>query len=393
MRHGTLSRPLATIGFGLIVASSGAAAQEALVWKLRLDSGAEVDTNIHRVERIEGDEQSIVTAPLLRLGVDGDVAWRRKKFSAQLSASSTAKLFLGREGRSENVAAARLEGLANVDVGDEGSRVGGRIRYYNATGLRSLDEAEEGLGRNFSTALGELVASVPGPDNHRVSAALGYRDFIYKPNDDFDWRGEHFRLSFLSTLWRGDPEQEAAAAIDLSVSYGLGRRNYEGGAFANSCPPGDPITPECFMPTDARRRDLHHTLAGSVSYTGDRIYGARYELRVNDSNSFGQSLVRQRLELSFTSGIGDSGIFATAKVAVLFNHFLDPLLLARDVSSQSFDSIDDENRNGLSLHASKETSENLSVEARYALFTNEFATQERTFRRQTFYAGLVYRFK
>ena len=34
-----------------------------------------------------------------------------------------------------------------------------------------------------------------------------------------------------------------------------------------------------------------------------------------------------------------------------------------------------------------------SVEARYALFSNEFATRQLTFRRQIFYAGTVYRYR
>ena len=238
---------------------------------------------------------------------------------------------------------------------------------------------------------GEVVASVPGPDQHHVVAAFGYRDFVYKPDSDFDWRGEHLRIGYRNTVWRGDPETEKAASIELGASYALGRRGYRGAAFANSCAPGEPIEPQCFMPTDSARADLNHTVSVSAAYTGERIYSARYELQANDSNSFGQSLIRQRLELSLTSELFGSGVFATAKVAVLFNHFLDPLLLARDVSAQTFDSIDDENRNSASVHASRALLGRWSAEARYALFTNEFATQERTFRRQTIYAGLIYK--
>lgn len=376
--------------FAVVAAASPVAAQTTFTGKI--DAGGEVDTNIHRVEVVGGDESDVVAAPVMRAGGNAELDYRGGKNAALIRGAGIAKLFFAASGRAENVAVLAVDAGGSRAIGDDGARLGIQGSYYNAVAIEPLDDdVENSLGRNFVTTSGELTAAIPGPDRHRVVAAAGFRDFVYKPNADFDWRGEHVRLTYANDVWLGDPDKEQAAAIELAASYTLGRRNYEGMAFANGCLPGAEITPDCFIATANPRRDLHHAVTLESSYTGARIYSARYQLQITDSNSFGQSLVRQRLDLSVTSEIPRTRIFATLKLAVLFNHFLDPLLLARDVDAQTFDSIEDENRNAVILHATRDLGESLAIEARYALFTNEFATDERRFRRQTLYGGLVYR--
>jgi hypothetical protein len=382
-------RRITAIAFAAAAAFAGDAAAQTR-WSLGVDGGGEVDTNIHRVESVPGDEASVVAAPLLRTGARGGIGWRRGRHAAGLQLHGLSKLFMTPDGQSENVAALALDGGASRAVGKDGARLGVRGSYYNAAALNPIGDEERELGRNFATAMGEIVASVPGPASHQIVAGAGYRDFVYKPDSDFDWHGEHVRLSYATELWRGDPDAEEAAAIELRASYGLGRRDYTGAAFANGCGPDDELGPECFVVTDNGRRDLHHTAAVESSYTGERIYAARYQLQVTDSNSFGQSLVRQRLELSLTSRLPATRIFATLKLALQVNHFLDPLLLARDVNDQSFVSIDDENRNAAVVHLSRQIGERVAIEARYALYTNEIATDERPFRRHTAYGGIVW---
>jgi hypothetical protein len=376
------------------VLGAGATARAETTFEGKVDAGGEVDTNIHRVEVVDGDDSSVVTAPVMRGGGGGELGWRGDRTAALIRFAGIGKLFLASTGSAENVAVIAVDAAGSRAVGGEGARLGVAGSYYNAVALEPLDDDfENTLGRNFVTSTGELTAAIPGPERHRVLAAAGYRDFVYKPNADFDWRGEHVRLTYANDFWLGDPDTEEAASIELSLGYVLGRRNYEGMAFANGCSDDVEIGPECFVATENPRGDLHHVVSVESSYVGARIYSARYQLQITDSNSFGQSRVRQRFDLSITSEIPRTGIFATLKVAVLFNHFLDPLLLARDVDAQTFDSIEDENRNALILHATRDIGEDLAIEARYALFTNEFATDERRFRRQTVYGGLVYRIK
>jgi hypothetical protein len=85
-------------------------------------------------------------------------------------------------------------------------------------------------------------------------------------------------------------------------------------------------------------------------------------------------------------------LYLTAEGTVLVHIYLDPLLVQRDQQALTFVSIDEENRNSLSLHLSRPVARNWALEGRYAIYSNEFTNQELTFRRQTVYLGAVYRY-
>jgi hypothetical protein len=353
-------------------------------WTLKVEGGSEYDSNVHRLEVPEEQRDEIVGAPLLRFGarLRGKTRpQRRHVFTYGLFGGG--KMFLTDDAGDEDVAI--LAGNARYDVGlaNRLAVAGVRASYYDAIG-----DDDFALSRNFSSGDVQGNLTLVGPGAHRISAHVGYRSFRYKPNRQFDFGGDHYGLRYTTTVWRGEGKVDASS-FDFTASYQLGRRNYDSAAFANGCGADDEIIPDCFYPTSLDRVDLYHSAATELVYTGDRIYSARYELQVNDSNSVGQSLVRHRVEASVTSELF-SEIFVTVKGIVQLNVFVDPLLLARDVNAQSFVSIDDENRNALVVHATRALWDRWAAEARYGLFTNEFATQELTFRRQTGYFGLVY---
>jgi hypothetical protein len=151
------------------------------------------------------------------------------------------------------------------------------------------------------------------------------------------------------------------------------------------------VVPDCFVPIADRRSDLNHLLVIEGIYTGAHILSLLYAAEIVDSNSYGQASVRHRVEAAVTTE-APGKIFLTAKAVVRFNRFSDPLLLARDVQSQTFVSIEDENRNSLSLDLARDLGKNWGLEARLAVYSNEFATQDVSFRRQTAYLGALYRF-
>jgi len=357
-------------------------------WSLKIEGGSEYDSNPHRLELPEQDSALVQGAPLLRLGARlRGMAKPQPRHSLRYSVFGGAKLFLEDTAETEDVKI--LAANATYDVGVIARRAVLRLAgsYYDAFGD---DDAVS--GRNFSSRDIQAALVLVGRGQHRVTAHVGLRSFEYKPNEQFDWSGDHYGLRYNTSVWQGDTEGDAnASSIDISASYRLERRNYNGVAFASSCGEGDEIVGDCFYPTNVDRADAHHAAAAEVSYTGNRIYSGRYELQVNDSNSVGQALVRHRFEVSITSELF-AEIILTAKGTVQYNVFLDPLLLAPDVNSQSFVSIDDENRNGIVLHATRDLRSRLSVEGRYGFFSNEFATQELRFRRQTGYLGLVYEY-
>lgn len=364
---------------------------------LRLEAGAEYDSNIHRFEVGEEMGVPIEAAPLGRIGARYRLQGRLGGAnSVRLHAFAGAKFYGTESGQSENVTIAQADLGYSHTLRSRSAVLGAQGSFYDASHVNPFDAAPTVVPRTFSTAGVEGLVTLFGPGRHRLTASAGLRTFTYDPRPEFDWSGEHYGLVYRTTLWRGDPDSDLdASSIELTAGYRLERRGYRGSAFTKTCPDQeDPELQHCLPgPTALGRSDLLHAAHAEALYAGERIYSARYEIQANDSNSYGQSLVRQRLELKVTTELFSSGVYLTATGTVLLNLFLDPLLLAPDVASQTFISIEDENRNALAVHLARDLAERLSVEARYAIYSSEFATRERRFRRQIAYLGLVYDFE
>jgi hypothetical protein len=379
-------------------APARAAAQEAgaddeVDWNLQIEGGSEYDSNVHRVETSDGRPGNVVGSPLARLGARQRLTWRRNpRERLSLSSHGGLKLFTSDDGQTENVAILSADGGYDWGVPSRGAIVGLSGSYYDAIPYEVSDSMESSGSRAFRTVNGEASATLVGPSGHRLAALAGYRVFHYKPDSDLDWQGEHVGLVYQSTFWRGDPDvDDDAASIDLSAGYRVERRDFDDIARTSTCANQDSPNPNCAAPTTLERADLNHAIAAEAVYTGRRVYSARYELQINDSNSLGESLVRQRLRLSLTTELFKD-LYLTAEGTVLVHIYLDPLLVARDEQALTFVSIDEENRNSLSLHLSRPIAAGWALEGRYAIYSNEFTNQELTFRRQTVYLGAVYRY-
>jgi hypothetical protein len=379
---------------GAAAPAARAQARDTTDWSLQLEGGGEYDSNIHRLELRDGEEGVAAEgAPLARFGARHRVSMRPARTQRfTLASFGGLKLFSGDSGQSENVAIVSTDGAYEWNLRGRGALLGLHGSYYDAIQAELYAPAGPGFsGRTFRTAAGEGTAALVGEGGHRVTGLVGYRVFDYKPDPVFDWEGEHYALLYQTTVWRGDPDDDDdASSLDLSAGYRIERRSYDSSARTASCADQDAADPLCSAGTSIERADLNHSLAAEAIYTGRRIYSARYELTVNDSNSYGESLVRQRLRIGTTTELLRD-LYLTAEATVLFNVYLDPLVVARDEEARTFVSIDDENRNSLSLHLSRTISDTWAVEARYAIFSNEFTNDELSFRRQTAYLGAVYR--
>lgn len=357
-------------------------------WALRLDAGSEFDSNVHRVEEGASADQDAVAAPVARGGGKVDLSWRRTA-TQRLTATGHGggKLFLSEDAADENVVFGSLDARYDVVSKSRRSMYTARGALYESFGYDPGRGATLPGGRNFSTALAEGLLRLAGPDEHRIELAAGYRRFHYKLDGDFDWRGPEVGVRYQNTWWRGE-ESEAPASVELNFGYRVGLRDYTGRAFANGCSSEMTVGPMCFLPTALARTDVFHILAGELVYTGDRLYSMKYEASVADSNSFGQSLLRHRIEAGVTSEVG-AGFFTSARLALVIDDYLDPLIVARDVLSQSFSTIDEENRSSASVHVSRDLGQVWSIEARYAVITRALASDDTRFFRQVVYAGAV----
>ncbi len=388
-----------SVAWGFVLAglclSAEARAEDGRAYRLTLESGAEYDSNLHRVEVLAGNIAGVDAGPLMRAAARFQLSERIDKKSAlRADVRGATKLFAVPEGQSENLAMVFADVTYQRTVGASNAQLGLRGNHFDAIEIRPFgDGVRPAPGRSFRTSEIRTFLTLPSETPHRISIHAGARDFVYKPERIYSWRGPQLGVRYSATHWLGDSEEdEGAASIDVRASYTASIRDYVGAAFRNACAPGPMPAPDCFVPTGEGRADLNHSLVVEGVYTGRRMYSLLYGAEVVDSNSYGQASVRQRIAAGVTTELF-ADMFLTARAMVRLNTFLDPLLLARDLQNQNFVSIEDENRNSLSVHLSRDITRHWGAELRLAVYSNEFATKELSFRRETAYFGLLYRFE
>ena len=355
----------------LLVATAAAADETDYV--LKLEAGSEIDSNVHRAPEGSG----VVTAPDARIGMRLDASGRAgERGRYAFDAVGAVKGFAGSDASSEDIgvisADGRFEWIAGTFI------PGLRASYYDAFG-----EQDNALALRTAETAGSLGLAA---GDLRLVAKAGWRFFAYKPDGAFDFDGPTAGLS----IGQRFHSEDAARQLAVGVAYAAGVRRYSSAALANFCPLGTPVAPSCLAVTALRRSDLFHDLATEITYTGDFIVGLRLGLQVNDSNSFAQSLIRGRGELSGTVLLPED-FAVTAKVVLQFDSYIDGLLLGGDLGT--FTTIEDEARNAVILHVTRELTDAWTLEARFAAYWSPFAAQPVAYSRQTFYLGLVYAFE
>jgi hypothetical protein len=314
-------------------------------------------------------------------------------------AAALKKFSPGNGADEEDVGVVSGDARWDVRLGERPFVLGARASYYDAFENDTIVEVVtengvmlENVDSDFRTGDAALLLTLLGEGEHRIVASGGLRFFQYKPDRHFDFAGEFASLAYAHSVALSDPAEEEPRSLDLSVQYAMQRRDYDSSSYTNVCADYEhaPDPTLCLLVTPFARIDFFHAGVVEVLYSGERLYGARYELHVNDSTSFGESLVRHRIELSGTSELF-ADLYLTARVLLQLNQFLDPAL--REGDTGTFITIEDESRNALFLHLTRDLGKAWTVEARYAFYANAFSEQDVAYRRHTAYAGLIYGFQ
>jgi hypothetical protein len=358
----------------------GAGAAHAGPWRVQVEGGGEIDTNVQRVETGPELETDPVTAPVVRLGGKVERSGRDGRNAGGFALSFASRTSLDRGITTEDTALLGADGRILRTLAG-GAAIGIRGVYTDALPLSGVTGT-----RTFRSLLGEGLVILRGDAGDAITIAAGGRTLTYKPDHDFDWRGPTAAIRFDRTLWHNADDTRT---VELTADYRLERRAYDGAAFVNRCAPDADPSPMCFAPTMTARADLYHAASIEATYTGDLVLSAGYQLTYVDSNSYGQSLVRHRVSLSATHEL-PLGFIGTATVTGQLDQYLDTLILARDVQSQSFTALDDDNRSSLQLRAARPLSTRISLEGRAAYWTDLSGPADVDFRRLLLYAGLVW---
>ena len=283
-------RRAALPAIGLLGVARIAAAQS---WAVRMETGAEADTNVARVETAIGTPPRIAAGAgrlgarivhrgsLLGGGYTVDMSGLARMIASSNDALDDENVVLG---------TAELHWLR--PIADRPIAVG-----VHATAADSFAMLGGVGARTFRNLGGDAMVVLGRGDDHHLTLGVGGRDFVYKPvlmNGEphmFDWRGPVASAQLNAMLWQTSDHTEN---LEVAASFGFEQRSYAGTAIANCSPPINVEDP-CSTPTALRRRDRYQRAGLSLTWTGGVVATASYQATVVDSNSFGQSLTRQRI--------------------------------------------------------------------------------------------------
>ena len=237
--------------------------------------------------------------------------------------------------------------------------------------------------RTYRNLGGDALIMLGHGEDHHLIVGVGVARLRYKPDRTFDWRGPVANARLDTMLWQ---TQDRTRNLELAATLGFEARSYHSTALFG-CSPNDPVDDPCFMDTELRRRDRYQRAGVEVTWTGAVVATGSYQATVIDSNSYGQSLIRQRINAAVTMEPW-TALFVSATATLQIDQYPDGILVG-DLLHQELTSLDDENRSSLQVLVTRAMSTAWSLEVRGAVW-RDFGTTGASFRRELIYAGVLY---
>jgi len=257
---------------------------------------------------------------------------------------------------------------------------------FGLSAIDALPTTDDVGARTFRMLGAQGLLSLRGGEGRTVTIAVGGRDFVYKPDHRYDWRGPTASVRLDLTLWERD---EGARSVELSAQFEFEARAFDTVAYAGACPEGAPPKPECYAGTTVQRSDRFQRGALELTWTGRFVAAASYQLSVTDSNSYGQSIVRHRATLSATRTL-PWRLYGSALATLQLDHYPDGLPVDLDLVTQTFTALDDENRSSFQVRLARHLGEAWAIEGRGGVWRDLGSELDTAYRRFLVYAGAVY---
>jgi hypothetical protein len=347
---------------------------------VRSEAGVEFDSNAHRTEIIAGADNppvvsSFVERFVLSAGLSDVVADGQ---AVTMGATFAGKLFDAAAARDEDVA------IAQTSLAWQKSLVPGTAltlsgAYYEAFQRASANLADAIERRDFRSMSPTLQLGWRAADRLDLIATGGYRWFVFKPDRDLDFQAPTaaVELRWASPATEGADWQAVAGA-------GFEYRTFGGPALLGNCPTAGLA---CAGPDT--RRDAF--LVGRIELTrvGHVLAGIGYALQDNQSNSYGEPVIRNAFSARFAAPLLFGFMFAARGELITAYHPQPPPL--RQTAVGTFDTIENENFSTVRLDLSRDITDRLRLLARYTYYQNELAIGSPvSYHRQTALLSLLY---
>lgn len=342
---------------------------------LRLEAGAEQDTNPTRVEKIRGEVDPagapLVPSALSRFVGTIDIAApvaARQAFA--LSVSVAGKRFFNETAASiEDVLIAQAQASHTVTLG-AGTALALTGAYYD------VFQPATRFARDFrstSPAL-RLDQALAGG---QLSLGVGHRWFSYKVFPDYDFVGPTAALGYRRVIAaRAEP---GSADWDWSTGLSIEARRFAGLACKDSdnCPPA-PGT----AAVDHRNR--FWTAQLELNRTGAFLFGGGAAAQLNQSNGFGESLLRGLFHLRAVFMLPFE-LALSARAEAILTHYRESIPLQRHaMTGVPLVTIEDEGRSTVRVELVRPVGSHWEVGARYTLYSNALLRPiDVSYRRQT----------
>lgn len=366
------------LGSGVGVPST-ALGQAGLRYGVRLEAGGEYDSNPERREEVAGiEDRPIRAAPALRLvsGIDIAAASRAGHLFS-LSGEAAGKRFLETDVQGEDLLL--LDGRLTADFAlSERSRLALLVSHYDAL-QRASDLPEARDFRSTTPAL-RFEHRLGGA---RFAAGGGWRWFTFKPEPMFDFQAPTAFVAYRQALL--PPLDVPGAEWDWGLTASFEGRRFQSSRCAQValCPPTDPTAPQ--------RLDRFVALAADVNRTGDALVGGGVALQINDSNSFGESLLRAAVHLR-AAVLLPLDLSLAGRAELVAARYRDAVQVGRDPMTGSFVSIEEEGRSTLRLELLRPLGERFETGVRYTLWTSAPGDDTVSFQRHSFVLFLAVTF-
>jgi hypothetical protein len=386
--------PLAAISIGL-GAADPAHAQEAGAdiadtehYQLRAEVGAEYDSNAHRAEQLSSAGADLVASFLQRFVVTGQLFDQvAPRHAIAMSATAAAKIFDAPPARSENVAIAQSSLMWRTALGVR-TWLAPTGTYYEAFQSWGPDRDPAGERRDFRSLAPTLELRSALSDRFDLSAAAGYRWLVFKPDRNFDFDGP---TAGVNLRWLYDAEE--GADWEARAGAALEDRRFGGPAHVGMCPPdGLPC------PGTVPRNDQFLMAQGDLTRTGRVLLTLGYAFHYNESNSFGETLIRH-IGFARVATALPFAFYLAARADLLFAFYRDPIPVAQTtdtsqmVGGKQFATIEDENRSSVRVDLSRDITAPLRAILRYTFYANELGGNSGTYRRHTLLLSLAFTYE
>jgi hypothetical protein len=359
-------------------AGSGAVARAAneLRYGLRLEGGGEYDSNPGRREQVEGTATptEVTAATALRLVSALDLALLTgggHLFSVAVEGAG--KRYLDPVVQDEDLLV--IDGRFAADFAlDQRNRLALQVAHYDALQrAQTLPEARDFRSTSPSLRLDHRR------DRARFSGGAGWRWFVFKPERSFDFQAPTAFLSYWQSV--SPPLEEPGAEWDWRVTASFEGRRFR----SDRCVAGAACPPT--VPAD-QRMDRFFAATAEVNRTGDVLVGAGLAGQLNDSNSYGESLLRGAV---FLRGVLllPWQLSLAARAELVATRYADAVQVGRDPAG-AFLSIEEEGRTTLRLELMRPLGTHAEAGLRYSFWTTALGTETVSYKRHNLLAFVAF---